>query len=85
MEISVRSSCSSVQPRVCGERSPATLIGATAAGSAPRVRGTVNQGSQIGRTGRFSPACAGNGVPGARAGLIQAVQPRVCGERVTVT
>ena len=52
----------SVQPRVCGERGTAGSVAGRGRGSAPRVRGTARR--KVGRVvhGRFSPACAGNGV-----------------------
>jgi len=72
----------SVQPRVCGERHKRTEPSGRIVGSAPRVRGTELRASAGAQHRRFSPACAGNG--GERQILIdlQAVQPRVCGERV---
>ena len=70
-----------VQPRVCGERHHAASAFAPLAGSAPRVRGTVD--GQAGKAvfDRFSPACAGNGGAGFCRSPGPAVQPRVCGER----
>ena len=74
--------CSTVHPRVCGER--ATRKGATKryTGSSPRVRGTHDYLDLRPSIWRFIPACAGN----ARCEhlLIHkiAVHPRVCGERI---
>ena len=71
-----------VQPRVCGERGSPAAIRAAVSGSAPRVRGTVNQLEFGTRAGRFSPACAGNGSRGSGDATAATVQPRVCGERL---
>ena len=51
-----------VHPRVCGERRFKLLKDRMSAGSSPRVRGT--EVSKLGhlKSGRFIPACAGNGV-----------------------
>jgi len=78
-----RSRCrqSPVHPRVCGERcSRAEVFGGTI-GSSPRVRGTGTPTSSGCATGRFIPACAGNGVVADRVRVQHAVHPRVCGER----
>ncbi len=71
----------SVQPRVCGERTPTLIVIDHQGGSAPRVRGTGRRTVGLAGADRFSPACAGNGsCPSARLFTV-AVQPRVCGER----
>ncbi len=70
-----------VQPRVCGERLTDEQRGEVYSGSAPRVRGTGLNGRLKLNDGRFSPACAGNGVGHWPLHWIQPVQPRVCGER----
>ncbi len=70
----------SVQPRVCGECVSRGAHSATAAGSAPRVRGMRSSDRNDHTHHRFSPACAGNAEI-ALAGVTNLpVQPRVCGE-----
>lgn len=46
---------------MCGERQTRARIGTPIIGSYPRVRGTVARLAVPDRTGRFIPACAGNG------------------------
>ncbi len=70
-----------VQPRVCGERSVCRSEPATVSGSAPRVRGTLDNARPIVPDRRFSPACAGNAHAARLRRSHRAVQPRVCGER----
>ena len=55
------------------------------AGSSPRVRGTPNPEPAHCAGSRFIPACAGNAVPWATPACWQAVHPRVCGERLTLS
>ena len=76
-----RAMMSSVQPRVCGERSVTADNVALPSGSAPRVRGTERGRDAAYAEHRFSPACAGNGMPSAACITPASVQPRVCGER----
>ncbi len=71
-----------VQPRVCGERRATWSRSTASTGSAPRVRGTGDVIAPTEWTGRFSPACAGNGSQPIRPAWPVPVQPRVCGERV---
>ncbi len=71
----------SVHPRVCGERRVARTHSATAAGSSPRVRGTLPGGRGRRRQHRFIPACAGNAACSFEAPARRPVHPRVCGER----
>ena len=70
-----------VHPRVCGERPLPGCPIRRAAGSSPRVRGTLHVQDVRPILRRFIPACAGN----ARRPLIRCtpcpVHPRVCGER----
>ena len=71
-----------VHPRVCGERSPASVTTCFVIGSSPRVRGTVGGDLRRGSGVRFIPACAGNGIqPPGPCGR-GTVHPRVCGERL---
>ncbi len=70
-----------VQPRVCGERRPRLHQTLLLLGSAPRVRGTGIAERLPSLCGRFSPACAGNGVIELHLLIKRTVQPRVCGER----
>ena len=69
--------------RVCGERMLAAFVGADGRGSAPRVRGTAWEDEDKNRRGRFSPACAGNGIVRPQMPVVIPVQPRVCGERAS--
>jgi len=62
--VSVRDTLTKVQPRVCGEHMILHDAICTNAGSAPRVRGTLLQTDASGCKKRFSPACAGNTLPG---------------------
>ncbi len=55
-------SWSTVHPRVCGERVIERTAEDDAAGSSPRVRGTVATLDRRGCSARFIPACAGNGL-----------------------
>ena len=81
--VSSTSCVTTVQPRVCGERAKPRNWRGQPSGSAPRVRGTEHDAGLPRVDRRFSPACAGNGW-GARASSSDgAVQPRVCGERLT--
>ena len=52
----------SVHPRVCGERELPLPDDLANKGSSPRVRGTAPTVSRQGRSLRFIPACAGNGL-----------------------
>jgi len=72
-----------VHPRVCGERSHRDPLRIACRGSSPRVRGTQRQGARHRVAGRFIPACAGNAAGPFRTRDIEAVHPRVCGERAT--
>ncbi len=74
----------SVQPRVCGERVFGEAHPAIEGGSAPRVRGTLGREVPEEHRCRFSPACAGNASRAAKAVDLEAVQPRVCGERLAI-
>ncbi len=70
-----------VHPRVCGEQPSLVTEAVIAAGSSPRVRGTVGPPTyqRIGQ--RFIPACAGNRISEPRRGEASSVHPRVCGEQ----
>ena len=70
-------------PRVCGEQHGYSLKTVIAAGSPPRVRGTVRplvraQGGQ-----GITPACAGNRRYAGWGGRRGADHPRVCGEQAS--
>ena len=54
-----------------------------AAGSAPRVWGTLPRTDQHQHADRFSPTCVGNAPAGGTVTQLQSVQPHVCGERGT--
>jgi len=72
---------SPVHPRGCGERTDTSLAGASAAGSSPRVRGTVFGSDRPATRPRFIPAGAGNGRTTPRKPPRWSVHPRGCGER----
>ena len=71
-----------VQPRGCGERTPLQTCHQFAYGSAPRVRGTLDNTIRGGNSSRFSPAGAGNAEADRQGIQNRPVQPRGCGERV---
>ena len=70
-----------VHPRVCGERPTAAFDPSASVGSSPRVRGTVERLTVGSHRVRFIPACAGNGQEWLTEAGLNAVHPRVCGER----
>ena len=69
-----------VHPRVCGEHHRSGSNGKPAAGSSPRVRGTLMEAMKNCADTRFIPACAGNTRGTTRSAGTAAVHPRVCGE-----
>ena len=73
-----------VQPRACGELSEAAIVLDAHRGSAPRVRGTPTVTTEFGQCGRFSPARAGNSRAALFEGASLAVQPRACGELISM-
>ncbi len=73
--------CTSVHPRVCGERDFLDLRVRKRPGSSPRVRGTRWHGPDDSGPRRFIPACAGNAPLVFRLAYRRPVHPRVCGER----
>ena len=54
--------CRRDHPRVCGEQRYFPITLSISPGSPPRVRGTVQNISNDFKTGRITPACAGNSV-----------------------
>ena len=77
-----RSACAvPVHPRACGERSFEAYKRRLAAGSSPRVRGTVIRCPGRFDVGRFIPARAGNGARRSSQPTSTSVHPRACGER----
>ena len=50
-------------------------------GSSPRARGTLRRHGQLGASGRFIPACAGNAASCRTSSAGRPVHPRVRGER----
>ena len=70
-----------VHPRVCGEQRRRRSFAAYAAGSSPRVRGTVTTPPGETEQRRFIPACAGNSVTKNGYQSKSSVHPRVCGEQ----
>ncbi len=73
----------SVHPRVCGEHIIHTVLKHLAAGSSPRVRGTLFCVAMLFQHWRFIPACAGNITELATLADGITVHPRVCGEHCT--
>jgi hypothetical protein len=57
---------SKVHPRACGERGARSFHASHAAGSSPRVRGTLDRADESARASRFIPARAGNAMPLSR-------------------
>ena len=72
---------SPVHPRVCGEQHGQGKRFRRAAGSSPRVRGTVSGASSRLGIWRFIPACAGNRARRSSSRKLASVHPRVCGEQ----
>ena len=71
-----------VHPRVCGEQASMETPFEAAAGSSPRVRGTVKLWQGLHWLFRFIPACAGNSSVSKFSSLVKPVHPRVCGEQI---
>ena len=73
---------STVHPRMRGERDSMIGIGFLIRGSSPHARGTPMGSRQAGPVRRFIPACAGNARFRGGADIVDAVHPRMRGERV---
>jgi len=71
----------SVHPRACGERASVAGGSAAAAGSSPRLRGTLSNFATDQLRERFIPAPAGNALRIKVCVGRAAVHPRACGER----
>ena len=71
-----------VHPRVCGEHDFVGFEIIDAAGSSPRVRGTLARRTFVTIRPRFIPACAGNTLIAPKPPDFGTVHPRVCGEHV---
>ena len=69
-------------PRACGEQIAHTQKAMSAAGSPPRVRGTVVLHSQEQRQIRITPARAGNRISVGLHPAAMADHPRACGEQI---
>ena len=69
-----------VHPRVCGEHTYSRNVVSSAAGSSPRVRGTLLVPAGPSLIRRFIPACAGNTTTHRERSFFITVHPRVCGE-----
>ena len=70
----------SVHPRACGEHWLGSLLGCSAGGSSPRMRGTRQTRPGGPACRRFIPAHAGNTIVTNILRHITAVHPRACGE-----
>ncbi len=68
-----------VDPRVCGGGSSASLKSAPWTGRSPRVRGRPRNRRPPGRPRRSIPACAGEAGARRPSALQKMVDPRVCG------
>ena len=75
---------STVHPRVRGERYHQEKQAPDESGSSPRARGTLGISRGILTRRRFIPACAGNAYGLAATPALDAVHPRVRGERYAV-
>ena len=67
---------------MCGEQGGGRGVVVVAAGSPPRVRGTVRVDDDSAPPGWITPACAGNSVQRRIPGRRDGDHPRVCGEQV---
>ena len=67
-------------PRVCGENITKVKLGATIAGSPPRVRGKLHPAHQLPVPAGITPAHAGKTPAPSRNSLTGRDHPRVCGE-----
>ncbi len=70
-----------VHPRMCGERFLDLPFDPGRNGSSPHVRGTWIIAVSTNRWWRFIPACAGNVSSFRIRAVLNAVHPRMCGER----
>ena len=70
-------------PRVCGEHTSANVANSNAAGSSPRMRGTLNAFILFAYRHGIIPAYAGNTAPIGMSFLYSRDHPRVCGEHIT--
>jgi len=71
-----------VHPRGCGEQTLSCVLGRTAAGSSPRVRGTASFCTPKKEAHRFIPAGAGNRRSSSPRNGQMPVHPRGCGEQI---
>ena len=72
---------STVHPRMRGERSSSLFCSIPSRGSSPHARGTPMKGPSQCVIWRFIPACAGNATHACEVDFMQAVHPRMRGER----
>ena len=75
-----RSSRSGDHPRACGEHCALSAMRPGAAGSSPRLRGTLVDASPAVRPGGIIPALAGNTASPGNASIVPGNHPRACGE-----
>ena len=68
-------------PRACGEQFSSGRFRKEVTGSPPRVRGTGGPIYGFQRTGRITPARAGNSQGEGRLALTEEDHPRACGEQ----
>ena len=79
--ISARASCTTVHPRIRGERGTARITSARPSGSSPHTRGTHVLHAVGDLDHRFIPAYAGNAPSRLARDLSHPVHPRIRGER----
>ena len=72
-----------VHPRACGEHPLIYVARRCAAGSSPRLRGTLAHENALLSRDRFIPAPAGNTLPWPVAAAPPPVHPRACGEHIS--
>ena len=70
-----------VHPRIRGERGSILIHVHPSCGSSPHTRGTHDQHRGRNHRRRFIPACAGNACCGCKQDSVNAVHPRMRGER----
>ena len=69
-------------PRVCGEKSAASIWAICARGSPPRMRGKDPRFIDDDTAGGITPACAGKSLSTRWTSLPYRDHPRVCGEKL---
>ena len=76
------SSCTTIQPRVCGDYSKGDYPMEFLSDTTPRMRGLQAKRQQEDQSRRYNPAYAGTTFSD---GSVHAIQPRVCGDYFYLT